>query len=349
MISVYYGSDPGYSFHKAQKDLKKKLSEEEYESIEKFDGYKNLLSEAVESLESLPLFANRKIVLFANAYFLTKGSNRRSPFSDSDQGNYKAFLSYMKNPIPESDLVLVLDGDLKKQGPLYEALLSQPSQVSFVSCSLPSDEEYEQLAFKEALEQKKQIDKDAVDLLLDRTRILALDPYHKGVDYLLFQNELNKLFCYKSHITRKDVEENVYKPLEDNVFNIVNTLVKRQTKDALSSYRELRERGYDPLSLLPAMASQLRNLALQKEVLESYPEDKTAAEELGKVLGRKVNPFSVKYRRRDVQGLSFEGFLQVMSDLSRMEKDIKINLDDADTRMELFLASFASTYLKKRW
>ena len=49
MISVYYGSDPGYSFHKAQKDLKKKLSEEEYGSIEKFDGYKNLLSEAVES------------------------------------------------------------------------------------------------------------------------------------------------------------------------------------------------------------------------------------------------------------------------------------------------------------
>ena len=97
------------------------------------------------------------------------------------------------------------------------------------------------------------------------------------------------------------------------------------------------------------MASQLRNLALQKEVLESYPDDKVAAEELGKVLGRKVNPFSVKYRRRDVQGLSFEGFLQVMSDLSRMEKDIKINLDDADTRMELFLASFASTYLQKRW
>ena len=349
MISVYYGSDPGFTFHRAEKDLRKKLTDEEYQSVERFDGYKNLLSEAVESLESLPLFADKKIVLFANAYFLTKGTNRKAPFTDSDQGNYKSFLAYMKDPIPESDLVLVLDGDLKKQGPLYEALSSQPSQVVFWSCSLPSDQEYEQLAFKEAQEEKKQIDKDAVDVLIERTRVLPLDPYHKGVDYLLFQNELNKLFCYKDHLTKKDVEENVYRPLEDNVFAIVNSLIKRDTTEALSSYRQLRERGYDPLSLLPAMASQLRNLALQKEVLESYPDDKEAAEELGKVLGRKINPYSVKYRRKDVEALSFKGFLVVMSDLSQMEKDIKLSLDDADTRMELFLGSFTSTYLKKRW
>lgn len=349
MIDVYFGSDPGFTFHKAEKDLKARLTPEDYKEVERFDGYKDTTPTVVESLDSLSLFGGRKTVLFSNCYFLSSSAAKKQPFKAEDQGNYKDFIAYLKNPSPESDLILVVDGDLKKSGDLFEALKANPEEISLHSCSLPSDEDYLTLAFKTASKENKEITKEAATLLRERCRVIPLTPYKKGVDYLLFTNELKKLLCYSDKIEKKDVEELVYKPLEDNVFLIVQDLLSKKTREALETYRDLRANGFDSLSLLPAMASQFRTDAVMKGVFERTSSDDEAAEELARIQGRKVNPYSLKYRRREIGNLSFRGFLKVMSDLSLMERDIKKELDDADTRMELFLVSFTSTYLSVRY
>lgn len=348
MIKVFYGPDSGYTLHCVEKMLKKDLKKEEYESIIRFDGYKDLTYSVVEDCSSISLFGEKKIVLFTNCYFLSSSSNRKSPFTDAQQGDYKAFKEYLSSPNCDSDLYLLVDGSLKKSGDLYNAL-QEGSEVYLEECRLPTDEEYLLFVNKMAKEENKTIDSDAAKMLLERSRTISSPSGFgmKQVDYLTFLNSAKKLFTYTSHVRSEDVKELVYRPLDDNVFDIVKKLLNKDTIGALSAYSDLRKSGIEVLGILPAFASKFKDCALTKYLIEMSYDNNTIADILGKIQGKTIKPGSIFYRKKELQGISFSTFLTILSDLSKLEKDVKFYLDDADTRMELFLSLFSEKYLKR--
>lgn len=96
------------------------------------------------------------------------------------------------------------------------------------------------------------------------------------------------------------------------------------------------------LSLLPIFASQFSKMALIR-----YLSDRDyRKEEIMKEL--KVSKGQVYYALNDAKNLTFRALIKIMSDLSLMEKSIKLNLDDADSRMMLFLLLFKRNYLQHR-
>ena len=60
-----------------------------------------------------------------------------------------------------------------------------------------------------------------------------------------------------------------------------------------------------------------------------------------------LKPGVVYYALKDSASLSFVTLLSVLKDLGQIEKDIKINQDDGDLKMTLFIAQFAKTYLRR--
>lgn len=327
MVKVYFGPDTGYSYHIASKDLKKSLNALDFGKVERLDGYKDSVSYIVESCQTISLFCPHKTILVSNAYFFTDTKNKKGSLKESDQ-NYPVLEDYLMNPSPETDLYFVVPGPISRTGSPNKAL-SSPA-VTLVSCDIPTDEDYVMLAFRRAKEEKKEIDKDAADLLLKRT---------KG-DYLSFSNNLDKLFCYTDHVMKVDVEEMVYRPLEDNVFSIVSYLMKGKTNEAVRAYEELKKNGTDILSLLPIFASQFNRMALVKYMTASgYPKDAIVKE-------LRVSPGMLYYTQRDVRNIPMYVFINAMSGLFEVEKNIKINLDDTDTRMESYLLLFSRNYLR---
>ena len=350
MIKIYFGADSGYTSYKVDEALKKNLSKEEYQEIIRFDGYKDLTQLVVEDCSSISLFGDKKIVLFSNCYFLANSSNRKAPFSDAQQKNYKDLLSYFESPSPDTDLYMVVDASLKKSGPLYEAI-KEGSDIFLEECALPSDDDYLSYAFKLAKAENKVIDTDAAKIVLERSRnvVGGSSSYGvKGVDYLTFKNTMNKLLTYTSHVTKKDVEELVYRPLEDNVFEIINSLMEHKTSRAIEIYHDIRKGGLEPLAILPAFASKFRDYALLKYLLESSNDNADVAAQLSKIQGRAIKPGAIYYRRKEVEKISFDAILKILSDLAYIEQDIKLYQDNADIRLEVFLSLFYDRYILSR-
>ncbi len=329
MIKVYFGKDPGFSKHTALKELKKSLSAQDYAQVVQLDGFKDPVSYIVESCQTISLFCPHKTVLVSNAYFFLETKSKKGSLKESEQ-NYEMLERYMMNPSSETDLYFVVPGDISRTGSPNKALSSP--MVTLVACDIPSDDDYIMLAYRVAKEEKKDIDREAAALLLERT---------KG-DYLSFMNNLDKLFTYTKQVKKIDVEELVYRPLEDNVFSIVSFLVKGRSKEAIAAYEDLKNNGTDVLSLLPIFASQFSKMAMIR-----YLSDRDyRKEEIMKEL--KVSKGQVYYALTDAKNLTFRALIKIMSDLSLMEKNIKLNLDDADSRMMMFLLLFKRNYLQQR-
>lgn len=329
MVKVYFGKDPGYSKHTALKELKKNLSAQDYAAVVQLDGYKDPVSFIVESCQTISLFCPHKTVLVSNAYFFMETKSKKGTLKESEQ-NYELLERYLMNPSSETDLCFVVPGDISRTGSPNKALSSP--MVTLVACDVPSNDDYVMLAYRIAKEEKKDIDREAAALLLERT---------KG-DYLSFMNNLDKLFTYTNQVRKTDVEELVYRPLEDNVFSIVSFLVKGKSKEAIAAYEDLKNNGTEVLSLLPIFASQFSKMAMIR-----YLSDRDyRREEIMKEL--KVSKGAVYYALSDAKNLTFRCLIKIMSDLSFMEKDIKLNLDDADTKMMMFLLLFKRNYLMQR-
>lgn len=347
MIKIFFGPDSGYTLHSVEKKLKKSLSKEEYEEIIRFDGYKDLTQSVVEDASSISLFGDKKNILFTNCYFLSSQTNRKSPFTDAQQGDYKALIEYFSAPSADTDFYLVVDGNLKKSGPLYETL-QDSAEVFLEECSLPSDDDYQMLASKMAKDDGKEIDSDAIKILISRCRTTPSSSGFgmKSVDYLTFVNSMDKLLTYTKHITSESVKELIYRPLEDNVFEIISKLMNKDTQGALYTYQDLRKNGIDVLGMLPAFASKFRDYAFVKYLIEMSYDNNQIADILGKIQNKKIKPGSIYYRKKELANISFKAFLLILSDLSELEKDIKYHMDDSDIRMELFLSLFVEKYLK---
>lgn len=329
MVKVFFSKDPGFAYHSAIKELKKNLDSVSYSEIEKYDGYKDRVSTIVEACQSISLFGDKKTILVSNSYFFTDSKGRKGTIKESEQ-DYGALEDYLYNPSPDTDLYFVVNGDISKTGSPNKALASPA--ITLVSCDIPSDDDYIMLAYKVAKDENKDINREAAALLLERT---------KG-DYLSFMNNLEKLFTYTSTVRKTDVEELVYKPLEDKVFSIVTNLIKGQTRDAFRTFSDVRKGGIDSLGLLPIFASQFNRMALIKYLSQKHMRNEEMASELGMKSG------AIYYALKDIRNISFETLIDIMSDLSLIEKDIKLKNDDQNLRMELFVLTFERTYLRTR-
>ena len=328
MIKVFFGKDPGYTSHLAHKEWEKLLKANGNPNFEVYDGFQNPVSELLDSFQSMSIFEEKKFVFVSNAYFFMDSKTRKGSIKESAQ-DYAGLEDYLLNPSEDTDVFFVVPGDVAKTGSPNKAL-SSPT-VSLVCADIPSDNDMILYAYQRAKEEQCDINREAAALLLERT---------KG-DFLAFENNLNKLFTYTKNVVVQDVIELVYRPLEDNIFSIVSLLVKGEVSKALHVYQDLTMKGYDALSLLPVFASQFSNMAQVKALAEEGLKKDDIAQELS------LKPGVVYYALKDSASLSFVTLLSVLKDLGQIEKDIKINQDDGDLKMTLFIAQFSKTYLRR--
>lgn len=320
MIKVFFGKDSGLITKIVNNEINNKTE------VIKYDGYKDTVSDLVNECCSLSLFGERKTVIFSNAYFLSTAKGNKNPIKEKDQ-DYKSLLSYFKNPEPNCDLYILVTGSLDSKNELVKALKELPADFHEVFDL--RDEDFVSLAFKHAKEAGGDIDRDAVKLL---------NEYCSG-DYSLFINNLDKLLLYNKHVRTDDVKLLVNKPLEDKAYDLASKLLNKNIKSALNSYQELRQNGWEGLSMISTLANQFRFMALTKFLIaKGYNNDDIASELSDK--NAKIKSAKIYYTRKDIQNYSFQQLLNILCRLGDIEKDVKLNNDNVDERLELFFLSF---------
>lgn len=336
MVYVFFGEDDGYNRSIALQNIEKNNREKGITVLNKYDGYNNTIDEVLSDLESVSLFSEKKTIVFDHAYFLSSGAKLTKGTVKESKQNYEGLKDYLSLPQEDVDLYFLVSPNLDSKSELVNQLKALHAQ--FTHTNEMSEEDFIAFAMAYCKKNNAKIDRPGAKLLYSYTSYT--DGYKKHGNYSQFKNELDKMMLYTDNIFEDTVKDMVHEPLEDNVFEILSSLLAKDTKKAVRLYKDIRKGGLDPLAVIPIFASQLRTMGMTKYLLEK----RLAQEEI--VAELKISSGRLYYMKKETQYASSRSLYRAMKELGEIEKDIKLNQDVADDRLMLFLADFTMKYLR---
>lgn len=314
MIYVLYG-DETFLLEQKLKDLKKKYDiSEEMMNLSVYDDANVLIKDVIEDCNMPPFLSEYKMVLLKNPIFLTT-----QKIAEKNKQDLTVLEDYISHPFEQT--IFVIFSDVKNFDERKKIVKRLRKETTFISLDEVS---YHQLAASSRNAVKKRnctIDDDALDLLLSRV----------NNKLMIVSNEIEKLTLYTSHITYQDVDVLVSKPIEENAFELVSAIMKKNQKRAISIYKDLMIQNEEPVKLIVMIANQMR-LLYQVKLLDRKGYND---QEIGKILS--INPYRIKYIRQDAKVFDSNDLLEKLNDLACLDKNIKQGLVDKKLGLELFL------------
>ena len=326
-ILVLTGEDVG-QFEWLKKDILKKIGYDPSDlNYSYFDMKEASYAEVELDLVSLPFFADEKIVILDHLLDLTTAKKRN--LTDED---LKQFENYLENPSESTSLVIFAEGKLDSKRRLVK-LLKRDAQI--IEATTPKEQDLKRYFSGQAQELGLHFVGDSLDQLLLKS----------GYDFGELQKNLALLQAYKEdgQITLQDIEEVVPKSLQDNIFDLTQTILKRQIDQARNLVKDLRLQGEDEIKLIAILLAQFRMFSQVKIFSEEGQSESQIVASLSELSGRKVNPYQVKFALRDSRRLSLSFLKQAMTTFIETDYAIKSGTYEKDYLFDLALLKVANS------
>ncbi|MCF4964535.1 MULTISPECIES: DNA polymerase III subunit delta [unclassified Streptococcus] len=325
-ILVLSGDDIG-QFEWMKEQLLKKVGYDSSDlNYSYFDMKETAYSEVELDLVSLPFFADEKIVILDHFVDVTTAKKR---YLTDDE--LQSFEGYLSAPLETTRLIVIAEGKLDSKRRIVK-LLKRDAQL------LEATELKEQELRAHFAEEIKSlglaIDSQAFDQLLIKS----------GFDFSEIQKNLEFLKTYKgaSSITITDIEEAILKTLQDNLFDLIQMILKKQIDSARSLVKDLRLQGEDEIKLLAILLSQFRIYTQVKLLKQEGRTESQIVSDLSELTGRKVNPYQVKFALRDSRGISLSYLEQAICLLIDTDFQMKSGTYEKDYLFDLAVLKLAN-------
>ena len=280
------------------------------DGIIRYDLLEVPLEVLINELDTYNLLTDKKIVIGENASFLSS-SKVKSINTDTNE-----LEKYVNNPNKDNILILICNKlDNKKK---IVKLLKDKGEVLSNEISIDK-------IIKDSLD----------DYSMDNRTINYLINYCSN-DIERILNELEKLKCFKLNdkvINISDIDEVVFKSLDDNVFDFINAVVSKNKNKAYDIYKELLYKGEEETKLVIMVADQIRLIYNCKVLLlEGMKKDDIASY-------LEVHPYKVKLAIESSYSYTKEELLKMLSGLYEIDKSIKTGREYGKFGLELFILS----------
>ncbi len=308
----------GYLINQKIKEVMKSSDIHENDlNVTFFDATANEFSiqSLVDDCNTLPFFGDKKIVVVRNPVFLSTTKS----LGDKESAILQ---EYLQDPNPSCDLIFCGAITVDKRKKLVKFM---QKECRFFQIDKLSPQEFISYVNSEVNRNNIELTSDAKQLLLDRLPN-DLESLHR---------ELEKLSLYNGKIDREMVSSLVTRPLDEDVFHLVNAVVQQDMKQALHLWRDLQVLNKDPIYLVALLSGQFRLLYQVKVFLEMGMDQRAIQSEL------KVHPFRVTKAIEALRGLSKERCLFLLNKLAECDQKFKMGLLDKTMGFELFLIEIA--------
>ncbi len=258
-----------------------------------------------ESLQSLPFFAARKMVVLrdasANKQFL---ENAESLLTD----------------LPETTDIILYESKLDKRTAYYKYLKKATDFREFAAM-----DENGLARWLSATAQEKQGSLSANDARYLVERV--------GADQQMLAQELDKLLLYAPSITRETIELLTEANPQSTIFELLEAAFAGNAKRALALYAEQRAQKVEPQQIIAMLAWQLHIIALAKTAGQRSPE--IAAKEA------KISPFVFKKSAVIARKLTVVELKRLVKDLLDIDRRSKRESLDVDEAVQNYLLRVA--------
>ena len=280
-------------------------------------------------LVSLPFFSDEKIMILDHFVDLTTAKKRH--MTDEE---LKSFEAYLENPVETTKLIILAEGKLDSKRRIVK-LLKRDAQV-FEASEL-KEQDLRDYFNKVAQAEGLHFSPPAFDQLLLKS----------GFQFSEISKNIAFLKSYKDagEIDLKDIEDAIPKTLQDNIFDLTQFILNQKIDEARSLVRDLTLQGEDEIKLIAVMLGQFRIFTQVKLLAENGRAESQIVSDLSDYLGRKVNPYQVKFAIRDVRSLSLSFLKKAIACLIETDYQIKSGLYDKDYLFDLALLKIATANL----
>ena len=148
------------------------------------------------------------------------------------------------------------------------------------------------------------------------------------------KNELEKLTLYKmndSYIENSDIDSLVIPNIEEEIFVLSDSVIKKDKKRSIELYQEFMNKNYEPIYIISLLGSQFHFLYQVKRLYNLGKSN----DEIASILS--AHPYRVKLTIQNSYLYTEELLLKAIYKLADLDKNIKLGNIDKKMALELFL------------
>ena len=297
------------------KIVQETLKEKNEFNFVSLDFLSSSLEDILENLQSSSLFDGKKIIVVKNPYFFVDAKTKL-PFNN----DLSLFENYLYNPNENCEFIIICPKKYYNPKNKYFTIIQSIGEVN--NLLIENLEDRKAYALELLKQANLEIENKALDLLVSRC-----------LEITQLEKEIAKLILYNQKIDENVIETMVSEPLEDNVFELSNALLKKDSKRVMKVYTDLKKQKVEPIQLISMLSNQLRLLIEVSILKDKYRYD----EDLAKILN--VHPYRIKLARENTRKFTLTQIKKMLIDLAQLDIDIKKGSKDRYIDFEIFLAS----------
>lgn len=307
---LLYGTE-GYLKNQYKDKLKNALAApEDNMNFTAFSGKNINPKELIDLAETLPFFAERRVLLVEDSGFF--------------KGSCEDLAEYLPQIAPAACFLFV-EEEVDKRSKMYKAVKKLGSVVEF---SAQSEELLTRWIVSRLKKEGKNITGSVLQLFLSKT----------GTDMGNIDRELEKLVCYaldRDVITAEDVEAVVTEQTTNKIFEMVNAIAEHNQRKALDLYYDLLTLKEPPMRIMFLISRQFQILFNIRDMSARGLDNATMA----KVAG--VPPFAVKRNVSQAKGFTMQQLKQALRDGAEFEEAVKTGRMNDQMAVELFIMKYS--------
>lgn len=204
-------------------------------NVSAFEGKNIDPKELIDLSETMPFFAERRVILAENSGFFKKASDE---------------LAEYVGEIPDTTYFIFCEEEVDRRGKLFKQVKKYGSAVEF---KRQTEAVLMQWVLGRLKKEEKKITRPVMELFLSRT----------GTDMLLIEQELEKLLCYtmgREVIEAADVEAVCADQVTGKIFDMVDAIGRKEQKQALDLYYDLLTLKEPSMRILSLVVRQFQIL-----------------------------------------------------------------------------------------
>lgn len=277
---------------------------------------------ALDDAESVPFFGDKRLVIMDRPNFFTAEKSKQKIDHD-----LVWLENYLKNPPGFTILAFFAPYEKLDERKKITKLLKKTATV--IEVNTLSEKEVRHFLKDTIANEGYTMTPEAFELFIQLTDAKLSTAMSELPKLLLFSSDTKQ-------ITKSAVNDLVAKSLEQNIFALVEYVLKRQTTNALSLYQDLLLQKEDPIKINAILMTQFR-LLLQVKFLEKkgYQQGDSAGM-------LKVHPYRVKLAIQQARKFSEKVLVSAFEGLVDAEYRLKTGQGDKEMQFELFVLQFAA-------
>lgn len=315
-VYLLYGEE-GY-LKKQYKDrfIKAMLPDGDTMNYAYYEGKNTDVKEVIDLAETLPFFAERRLIVFENTGFFKTAAG--ADLAD-----------YVKD-MPETTYFVFVENEVDKRNKLYKAVNSKGYAVEL---STQDEGTLKRWVFNLARRENKEMSEAVITYFIGKV----------GTDMEKIQRELEKVICYaidRNTLTKEDVDAVCVTQLSNHIFEMVDAVAAGNQKRALDLYYELLALKEPAMRILYMLARQYRILFHVKALANQGYGRKEIASKAG------IHPFVAGKNIEQSRRFKMKELRGVMEEAAQLEQDVKTGLLTDTLAVELFIVKQSEKSVK---